>query len=51
MGGRANKDEASDLTAQQKKALKVAIETELTARAARRRAQPHVLRMNYKDKR
>ena len=36
-----NKDEASDLTAQQKKALKVAIETELAARAAKRRARPH----------
>jgi hypothetical protein len=39
-----SKDEASDLTAQQKKALKVAIETELTARAAKRRARPHELR-------
>jgi hypothetical protein len=36
-----NKDEASDLTAQQKKALKVAIETELAARAAKRHARPH----------
>ncbi len=36
-----NKDEASDLTSQQKKALKVAIETELAARAARRRARSH----------
>jgi hypothetical protein len=33
-----NKDEASDLTAQQKKAVKIAIETELAARAAKRRA-------------
>ena len=39
-----NKDEASDLTAQQKKALKIAIETELAARAAQRRARPHELR-------
>ena len=31
------KDEASDLTAQQKKALKVAIENELAMRAAKRR--------------
>jgi hypothetical protein len=31
-----DKDEASDLTAQQKKALKVAIEDELAARAAKR---------------
>jgi hypothetical protein len=46
-----NKDEASDLTAHQKKALKVAMETELAARAAKRRARPHELRMNYKDKR
>jgi hypothetical protein len=30
------KDEASDLTGQQKKALKVAIEDELAARAAKR---------------
>lgn len=36
-----NKDEASDLTAQQKKALKVAIETELAARASRRRSRGH----------
>jgi hypothetical protein len=36
-----NKDEASDLTAQQKKAVKIAIETELAARAAKRRARPH----------
>lgn len=33
------KDEASDLTAQQKKALKVAIEEELSARASRRRSR------------
>jgi len=31
-----NKDEASDLTAQQKKILKVSIERELAARATRR---------------
>jgi hypothetical protein len=36
-----NKDEASDLTAQQKKALKAAIETELTARAAKRLVRRH----------
>ncbi len=35
-----NKDEASDLTAQQKKALKAALETELAARAGKRRARP-----------
>src|ERR1019366_10680596 len=35
-----NKDEASDLTAQQKKALKIAIETELAARAAKRATRP-----------
>jgi hypothetical protein len=35
------KDEASDLTAQQKKALKIAIEGELAARAAKRRTRPH----------
>ena len=34
------KDEASDLTAQRKKALKVAIETELAARAAKRATRP-----------
>jgi hypothetical protein len=39
-----NKDEASDLTAQQKKALKAAIETELAARAAKRGAPPHEAR-------
>ncbi len=33
------KDEASDLTAQQKKALKVAIEEELATRAAKRRVR------------
>jgi hypothetical protein len=33
------KDEASDLTAQQKKALRVAIEEELATRAAKRRAR------------
>jgi hypothetical protein len=33
------KDEVSDLTAQQKKALKVAIEEELATRAAMRRAR------------
>jgi hypothetical protein len=33
------KDEASDLTAQQKKALRVAIEEELAARAAKRRVR------------
>jgi hypothetical protein len=33
------KDEASDLTAQRKKALKVAIEEELAARAAKRRVR------------
>lgn len=36
-----NKDEASDLTVQQKKALKIAIETELAARATKRRVRPH----------
>ena len=35
------KDEASDLTGQQKKALKVSIERELAARAAKRGARPH----------
>jgi hypothetical protein len=39
-----SKDEASDLTAQQRKALKLAIETELAARAAKRRARPHELK-------
>ena len=34
-----NKDEVSDLTAQQKKALKLAIETELAARATKRRVR------------
>jgi hypothetical protein len=34
------KDEASDLTAQRKKALKVAIEKELAARAAKRATRP-----------
>jgi hypothetical protein len=34
------KDEASDLTSQQKKALKVSIETELAARAAKRATRP-----------
>jgi hypothetical protein len=33
------KDEASDLSAQQKKALRVAIEQELAARAAKRRTR------------
>ncbi len=33
------KDEASDLTAQQKKALKTSVETELAARAAKRRTR------------
>ena len=33
------KDEASDLTAQQKKALRVAIEEELASRAAKRRVR------------
>jgi len=33
------KDEASDLTPQQKKALKVAIEKELAARAFKRRVR------------
>jgi len=35
-----DKNEASDLTPQQKKALKVAIETELSARAAKRASRP-----------
>lgn len=35
------KDEASDLTAQQKKILKVALEEELSARAAKRRIRQH----------
>ena len=35
-----SKDEASDLTPHQKKALKVAIEEELAARSAKRRARP-----------
>ena len=34
------KDEASDLTPQQKKALKVSIEEELAVRAAKRRTRP-----------
>jgi hypothetical protein len=39
-----SKDEASALTAQQKKALRVAIETELAARATKRRFGRHALR-------
>jgi hypothetical protein len=38
-----NKDEASDLTAKEKKALKVSIENELVARAARRVTGAHRL--------
>lgn len=39
-----DKDEASDLTAKEKKALKAAMETELEARAAKRATGPRRLR-------
>jgi hypothetical protein len=39
-----DKDEASDLTASEKKTLKASIETELEARAARRASGPRRLR-------
>ena len=39
-----DKDKASDLTMQQKKALKAAIETELATRAYRRTVGPRTLR-------
>jgi hypothetical protein len=38
------KNEISDLTAQQRKALKLAIEEELAARSAKRRLRPHTSR-------